>query len=1094
VPGPLGYVWPGAGLAAYQGSPAGLPPGYQSPFPGGNPSGAPLSWYQEEGDSYSPFGAVLTSTDHQNVVDLIFALNFSQPQLLNLHPVVAFSRLYIYIPPEFTGILWQDVVTTITNQYDDISVYTAGPQDPFGPGWTIIEIVMRPPYDVVFTAPRYDEWYYVRVNGVVAPTIAGRYFFKMLLAREGENFERYPADFTSSEFYVPIQNWPVLLVKGELDPAIISGTIKYGGWNSQLYGLPITLPGRVRAVGIATNPYTGESTGRPVEARAYFNGTASGHYELEGLAPGIYDIYAAAAGYPEQKIATNISILTGQSLNIDGYLQPGPVIEGEVYSKSEFGEEPWAGLRPIRIEIYSVLNSTNAGLFTESPWDKGTQVPGIWTSDNGPRMSYDWIQGFGALPRRVSLEWLGPIPYYSDGTKYNGFGPICGLIPDPCSVQNGVGSAQFWWVDPNGVYTNGGGPTRFIFKFGSKGFFGVPTDIDGHVPQALATWTNGLTPGTYHVRAFVNGYVQTELDGTTFADYSFQVSADDWAGDILVPLDLRIGGIIQKTIHFHDLNGTLEDNPVPSYRRMVVELTDSSNRIIAFNFTVVSPGQSSSTVLLDGLGMAGYNTTRWSLYGWRSFGYEDYGIPSGTYQLSVYIRGYLEDAPETVSVKMDGVTTSSDHVYRGAIFSVSVRSVDWEQPLVQRPWKYPDDAVNVYFQGPTVLGRNWGVLTQSAGTAIIGPLEFDGYEYDDIDLVTGSLPGGYGSGNYSIIGYTYGYVQREPLQIYAVPGAVSDIVLDLTIGTSILLTLKFRKENLLSVVPFNMSLRIRVFNNVGQLVGAYVTSPYLAGTGFRDQSGRLLWYVPGSTETMEVEIAGIPFIYNDPVYGFYGQTMTGISGFPDYSGNWSIEVDTVNWYQPSQFYPPAPGLLMGESYHLIPGRLGDPLGWTGQTLLLPDNHLGPFSQSGSWSISNGHLGGEVSAIFALDLNSYLSGNISGFTWSDELRTLSGVKITASGTNGVFSSPSIDGFYEIYLPTGSYEVYAVAWANDVGYRTQSMAVKLGPSSFSQGVDFYLQRSEIPIPEIGWSNGMLILLVPLALVFSKRLKKSAAAHKS
>ena len=84
VPGPLGYVWPGSGLDTYSGVPSN-PPGYQSPFTDQQP-------LQDAGDSYSPEGAILTSTaDHDSVGDLIFALNFSnpnafpQPEPIQLH-------------------------------------------------------------------------------------------------------------------------------------------------------------------------------------------------------------------------------------------------------------------------------------------------------------------------------------------------------------------------------------------------------------------------------------------------------------------------------------------------------------------------------------------------------------------------------------------------------------------------------------------------------------------------------------------------------------------------------------------------------------------------------------------------------------------------------------------------------------------------------------------------------------------------------------------------------------------------------------------------------------------------------------------------
>jgi len=78
VAGPIGYVWPGAGQCAWEGYPNqasdNCAPGYQSPYPGGNPPGAPSnSWYQLEGDTYAPFGGVLAGSTG----DLIFAINSS---------------------------------------------------------------------------------------------------------------------------------------------------------------------------------------------------------------------------------------------------------------------------------------------------------------------------------------------------------------------------------------------------------------------------------------------------------------------------------------------------------------------------------------------------------------------------------------------------------------------------------------------------------------------------------------------------------------------------------------------------------------------------------------------------------------------------------------------------------------------------------------------------------------------------------------------------------------------------------------------------------------------------------------------------------
>jgi len=172
-------------------------------------------------------------------------------------------------------------------------------------------------------------------------------------------------------------------------------------------------------------------------------------------------------------------------------------------------------------------------------------------------------------------------------------------------------------------------------------------------------------------------------------------------------------------------------------------------------------------------------------------------------------------------------------------------------------------------------------------------------------------------------------------------------------------------------------------------------------------------------------------------YAQYPYPYTGIAGAPDYTGGWTAEVDFVPWYAnntgtpelgnsftacttptptacainnqgqatsgPSattdyaQYYPPVNGLLMGESYHIIPGTTatsGISLtedGALSSTFVghsMAPNHLGPYSQEGVWQIAGTHNSGEASAIFEVDLNGFVSGNVLAFTWSNEFRTLS----------------------------------------------------------------------------------------------------------
>jgi len=728
VPGPLGYVWPGGGLDTYSGI-ASNPPGYQSPFTNQQP-------LQAAGDSYSPEGAILTSTaDHDSVGDLIFALNFSDWNAWTAVPSVtqfSYTSLTIYIPaPVFdatgkliqdgfeptSGISWNqgdnsNIVTTITNDYGSIFVTQADMNDPFAPGWWIIYI-QAPPSGIVFNKNS-DNWYYVRINNMKAPFVAGRYFFKMFLSGS------YPVHSGTTPSAIappmPMENWPVLLVKGEVDPAIISGTLRYGDLNSTLYGQPIMLPGLVTAVGVATDPITNQPTGRPVEAKGYFNATATGHYEIEGVAPGIYDIYASAAGLPEQEIAQGVQVIRGQSLRLDGYLNVGFQLRGRVYSRVGFGETPWPGQRPISIIIYNSKSYDVPSIETESPINL-TDAP--YTSYVNGNTFFS-STGFAGLlppstPKEVSFPWQGPVSYYTYTDP---------SIKDPFGLFNGVGPAQVWWVDPRGnldLNTGlGSSESEFTFQFGSEGLYGVPTKLSGMVPQVFATWTDSLSPGTYYVRVFLNGYVQTTRDGTLFLDYSFAVPQIG-PYNTFMQIDLIQSCGINVTVHFHNDPNTLEEDAIggPGPARFIIaEAFAQDNSLAAFNFTLVASSAHNISIDLNGLGMAGdplrigelnpfdpRAPIKYSLARYR--GAYDYGLPTDTYTVRIYMRGYiqalppatsLEDLDQPVSVTISVGTcllAVSTHMYRGGGINATVTSTDWEQPEVDRNWVWNDTSVNI---------------------------------------------------------------------------------------------------------------------------------------------------------------------------------------------------------------------------------------------------------------------------------------------------------------------------------------------------------------------------------------------------------------
>ena len=716
VPGPLVHLWPGSGSNRYL-EDSSLPPGYQSPFQNFE---LPL---QLAGCEYSPQGTIPASTtDRQVVGDFIIGLNFSKPQVFD-NPQAAFRywSLTIYIPApvknragaleqdgfEPAGIDWDlgettNVVTTITDNYGNISVTRAGPMDPFGPNWWMIRIGAGRS-GIIFSPPNWSEWYYVRINQMKAPVIAGRYFFKLFL---NDHYpvrnQNDPAQLIDST--VPAENWPVILVTGDTDPAILHGSIRYGGSNQALYGTPLWLAGRVRLTGQAIDPASGRTIGRAVEARGYFNASSRGHYEVEGIAPGIYEVYVSGAGFPEQKVANRIVLRRGQSLELDFYARPGAEVKGEIFAKSFGSLSDWRGQFPISIVIYesddyktSSIASYSSLNLTHAPFT--SYVRGE-TKFEGCRLKAP------SQPKLVAFPWEGPISYYSYASPR-----------DPYGIFNGVGPAQTWWTDPNNnldpVTGLGSTGKSFLFQFGVQSFYGAPTKLSGMIPQTFATWIDGLQPRTYFLRAYVHGYVQTTSDGSRFKDYSFKIDSTEREVSVHVQIDLYRSGTLNVTVHFHDTPRTRQNAQIggpDAARYLVAESFDYLSQVSALNFTTVTSSNSTATILLSGLGMAGAipspdprSGVKYSLLRYREL--RDYGISPGTHKIRVYVRGYIQasapgdslqdlDVASLCLISLDSYSRISIHMYRGGAINTTVRSADWQLPKNARNWRWNNTEVS----------------------------------------------------------------------------------------------------------------------------------------------------------------------------------------------------------------------------------------------------------------------------------------------------------------------------------------------------------------------------------------------------------------
>ncbi|MGA2972342.1 MAG: hypothetical protein ABSE39_06935 [Candidatus Bathyarchaeia archaeon] len=1169
VPGPLGYVWPGSGLDTYSGV-ATNPPGYQSPFTDQQP-------LQAAGDSYSPEGAILTSTaDHDSVGDLIFALNFSNPNSFPNLSRFNYTSLAIYIPaPVFdaTGKLIQDgfeptagvnwnqgdntnIVTTITNDYGSIFITRADRNDPFSPGSWIVYI-RAPPSGITFNFNKhFDNWYYIRINQMKAPFTAGRYFFKMFLN------DSYPVHSGVSGSLiagtVPMENWPVLLVKGEVDPAIISGTLRYGDLNSTLYGQRIRLPGLVRAVGVANDPLTNEPTGRPVEARGYFNATAHGHFEIEGVAAGVYDIYASAAGLPEQKIASNVRVARGQSLQFDGYLRIGFQLRGEIFSKQSFGETLWPAQRPISIIIYNSKSYDVPSIETESPINLTNSPYTSYVNGN----TFFSATGFSGLisgvtgPKKAAFPWEGPTSYYTYTSP---------VVKDPFGLFNGVGPAQVWWVDPRGNLDPntglGSSVSEFTFQFGSENGFGVPTKFSGMVPEVFATWTDSLSPGTYYIRVFLNGYVQTTLDGTTFVDYPFTVP-DIGPYNTFVPIDLIQTCGINVTVHFHNDPATLVEGaiggPDPA-RFMIAEAFARDDSLAAFNFTQVSSTKSEMSILLNGLGMAGdplhispfdsRAPIKYSLARYR--GAYDYGLPSDTYTVRIFMRGYIQalppatsfdelDQPLSVTISAGScLLAASTHMYRGGSINASITSTDWERPQVVRNWVWNNTSVNIlvydissrsfidvinfwnakhlqwmiprqnsmftdlpwpgwlttYGPGSSYLMTNGSVFVDSLGPDFPNiPSTDPANSMTTFDFLQENIHEGFlfnftsyrlssfrsnlaiYPGTYALNGWTYGYVQENVVTLgdlgnvyVGVPwlGQMADINLKLIIGVNFTISVLFKTEKIIAGTPYNMSVRIRIFDDQDRLVAA--TTSFTSDAGILLPSSNVGFFANGKKIINQALPAGTTLLtYKDlagqfsyvelssatsrirtatlfsPDHGIWGSG--GYAG--SYYGSWTVMVDFVNWYQPTVAYPPVPALLQGESPYFF-----------------PYNHLGPYSQREYNLILNAPLSGEASTEFEVDRRGYIQGIILGMNWDDQTRTMSWVTVEIVDSSGYqYYWYTWDGWFDGYLDPGTYQVTVSEWIHNEGHHQIMFTLNVNQGEQNDALNYILEESQIPIPEL------------------------------
>ena len=641
--------------------------------------------------------------------DLEFAVHFDGPR----------DGLRIYIPDSFSG--WTErlpsgnwsaanVWTSLTGDYRLVVVDRAGPKDPVAPGWWRITVLNG-------TADGYPAGdYIVRVFGVRAPWVLGRYHFKVYVLPNPSGPRHAQEGLFRS---IGWEKFPTLVVKGAIDPAYIRGTLRIAGL-SGAQGAPVNASGRVLAIRI--EPREGNFS-----AQAFLRG---GEYLLCGLPAGTWRLIASASGFLSSERI--VEVAEGQSLDgIDIGLQPAPLISGLVRSK-------WIG----------------PGGSGPIPW--GRVKYGI---------DSDWSN------RTIDIELLGPGGELVAGSKY-----------------------PFPELDPNSSE----------YRFSIRG-----ASLTGYVPSDGADYVAGIGPGEYRLRAFVNGYIQTQ-------DFPIVVSHP---GGIYIEMDLYRGPKISVKVLFQSQPDLLKASPIEYNRTLLVEAFGEDGSIRAWNLTLVPEGAEEAEIELNGIWSAPWPR---SLYYWA--GLRDYGLEPGVYTIKAWSVGYYHPTLDRVSV-LGGSSASkvSLKVYKGGSIQVTAYSNRAQAPLAPIPWAHPGRAIrfDFYLRGEWA---GWASAEQTPGSQS-ATVRFEGNfawgrDGSDLAYFKGERDSGLRAGVCEVFASTLGYYQPKAAAAQIGPGSASDISIPLLLSPTLSLIVRFRTEGLIAPTDRDYPIRVEVFDPEDRLVGA----------------------------------------------------------------------------------------------------------------------------------------------------------------------------------------------------------------------------------------------------------------------------------
>jgi len=895
------------------------------------------------------------------------------------------------------------------------------------------------------------------------------------------------------------ENYPVILVKGEIDPSYISGTVRYCGHSQyyfgSYYGAGVHTSGKVIAEGTAIDPITFQPTGRPVCGVGWFLGQlpgqgvdwkdretgTEGFYEVEGLAPGIYTLTAYAAGFVPRTLATQITVKRGQSLHgVDIYVCPTAKLQTKVYSKCPTGPVDWPE--------YVTMDGFPASMQILPVVPGGASVRG--DGPVGPDGVWYWATE-GATTVQAKNIWAdlttlnAPGPWNPDadaatlGTLMNAYD----VTADMEAIAGRYGWAWQELVDSNGTAVAWQDYTfdryQDVRSFGTfwgdpSCYSGVETMWDGHVPTFLADFTSGVLPGQYRVKTWVFGYVQTK-------EYVVDFPAVEFPGTAYMEMDLFKGGVINATVHFHDQElpsaETSPNSPCGFLAHLVMEAYDANGVLQAWNSTDDFCWQSEDNSFGTSLLLIGQSNACCEMG-------RVHGMPEGTYTIKAYLKDYCQQEFPMTTVQYCTNGSLSFHLMRGAGITVTVYSRDCQDPSQPVNWAHPgetimldlcSEAADIF--APDFGIRNWAYQVPGTSSAVVCTAGGTGGLIDYLDYCGGFKPSCLPTGQYRVVARTPGYVQLAFPEVWAQKGSsVADIPVYLLKGPEIRVVVDFKTELIPAPLPpdfYSYYFRVEAFDENGTIAAGNITAVPQATWGTYSQypwPGALNPAQPNGVQTWVFQLHGFgPFTtpVNAPNWGrAYKAGVLDLPTLAIYNGANYWQYDGYNDKGPKTIFCSGRGAYGDHvNYGIMWGK-------TYTIVVTEENQIGYIQLATVTATPT--CSGITTVVFEMDRMARIDGFVYTRNFMGDFRAGSWVSTTAQGaTASVKAWGPMDGFFYTYVKPDTYTLTA----DGLGYKSASRTVIATWGGVAGGQDFYLEESGIPIPEFP-AVGILALVSALA----------------